>query len=135
MRNGGDLSPNKIKSQPSANLRQPSSLPNFDFNKCSSHILSCIQTTNTFLNPITFNPSINIITVPPKFWRKKPVNSYKPIIYDDVDEDLYVFKSFGRSMKRSSHFIPRPRLDLIYGTTLFMNQNFFRICSSVTMLM
>ena len=56
---------------------------------------------------------MNVIAVPPKFWRKKQNNTYKPIIYDDIDEDLYVFKSFGISMKRSSHFIPRPRSDLI----------------------
>ena len=113
VQNDGDLPPNKRKSQPSTTLRQPSFLPNFDFNKYSSHILSCNLTTNTFPNPITSNPSINVITVPPKFWRKKPVNSYKPIIYDDVDDYLCVFKSFGRSMKHSSHFIPKPRSDLI----------------------
>ena len=74
---------------------------------------SVIKYTILFSNPITHNPSINVITIPPKFWRKKPTNSYKPIIYDDVDEDLYIFKSFGKSMKHSSHFTPRPHSDLI----------------------
>ena len=109
----GDLPPDKHKSRPFTTLQQPSSLPNFDFNKYSLNILSCHQINNNFSNPISSNPSINIITTLPKFWRKKLVNSYKPIIYDDVDEDLYVFKSFDKSMKRSSHFIPRPRSDLI----------------------
>ena len=35
------------------------------------------------------------------------------MIYDDVNEDLYVFKSFGKSMIFWSHFTPRPRSDLI----------------------
>ena len=113
VRNDGDLPPDTHKSRPFATLRQPSSLPNFDFNNYSSNILSCHQINNTVLNPIISNPSINVITVPPIFLRKKPANSYKPIIYDNIDEDLYIFKSFGKSMKRSSHFIPRPRSDLI----------------------
>ena len=60
VRNDGDLPPDKRKSRSSATLRQPSSLPNLDFNKYSSHILSCNQTNNTFPNPITSNPSINV---------------------------------------------------------------------------
>ena len=39
-------------------------------------------------------PGINAITVPPKIWREKAPTKYKPIIYDDVDEDLYLFKLF-----------------------------------------
>ena len=39
---------------------------------------------------------INAITVPPKIWREKAPTKYKPIIYDDVDEDLYLFKPFGK---------------------------------------
>ena len=113
MRNDGNLLPDKHNPRSFAPLDQPSSLPNFDFDTYSSNILSCHQITNTLSNPITSSPSINVITVPPIFWRKKQNNTYKSIIYDDVDEDLYVFKTFGKSMKRSSHFIPRPRSDLI----------------------
>ena len=54
-----------------------------------------------------------MITVSPKFWRKTPVNRYNAIIYDDVDEDLYVFKSFGKGVKRSPHYTSRPRSDFI----------------------
>ena len=68
---------------------------------------------NNFSNPITSHPSINVITVPTKFRRKKSINTYTPVIYNDVDEDLYVFKSFGKSMKLPSHHTPRPRSDLI----------------------
>ena len=67
---------------------------------------------NNFSNPITSHPSINVITVPTKFRRKKSINTYTPVIYNDVDEDLYVFKSFGKSMKRSSHYIYIPCSDL-----------------------
>ena len=56
---------------------------------------------------------MNVITVPPKIWRKKPANKYTTIIYKIFDEDLYVFNSFGRSMKRTSHLSPRPCSDLI----------------------
>ena len=94
-------------------MRPPFSLPRLDFNKYLSHILPCHQMNNNFSNPITSHPFLNFITVPLKFWRKKPVNTYTTVIYDGVDEDLYVFKSFGKSMKRSSHYTPRPRSDLI----------------------
>ena len=67
----------------------------------------------SFLNPLTYHPSINVINVPPTFWRKKFVNKYNSIIYDDVDEDLYIFKSYDKSMKRSPHYTSRPRSDLI----------------------
>ena len=71
VRNNTNLPPGKRKSRPFATLRLPSSLPIFDFNKYSSNILSCHQIKNTSSNPITSNPSINVITVPPKFWRKE----------------------------------------------------------------
>ena len=60
------------------------------------------------------HPIINAITVPPKIWRKKAATKYKPIIYDDVDEDLYLFKSFGKCVKHSSSWQPRLRSDLIH---------------------
>ena len=113
VRNDGVLPPDEHKSRTFATIWPPCSLPHLDFNKYSSHILPYHQISNIFSNPITSLSSINVITVPLKIWRKKPVNEYTPIIYDDVDEDLYVFKSFGKIMKRSSHFTPHPRSDLI----------------------
>ena len=94
----GVLYPDEHKSRNLASMRSPSYIPNFVFflNNYSSHILPCHQMNNIFSNPITSHPSINVITVPSKFWRKKPVNTYTPLIYDDVDEDLYEFKSFGK---------------------------------------
>ena len=41
------------------------------------------------------------------------VNNYKPIIYTDVDDDLYVLKHYGKSMTRSPTWIPRSRSDVI----------------------
>ena len=41
------------------------------------------------------------------------MNKYGPILYDDIDEDLYVFALFEKSMKRLTHFVPRPRSDHI----------------------
>ena len=39
--------------------------------------------------------------MPPKIWRPKAKNNYKPIIFDDVDDDLYVLKRYGKAMKRT----------------------------------
>ena len=66
--------------------------------------------------PPSFLPHllINAITVPPKIWRKKAPTKYKPIIYDDVDEDLYFFKPFDKCVKNSLSWQPRLRSDLIY---------------------
>ena len=41
------------------------------------------------------------------------VNSYKSIIYTDVDDDLYVLKHYSKSMTRSPIWTPRPRSDLV----------------------
>ena len=91
----------------------PSILPRMDFNICSSNILPYTPLRNSLSNPLITWSSIIVITVPPKFWRKKAVNKYDPILYDDVDEVLYVFKSFGKSMTHTPHFVPRPRSNLI----------------------
>ena len=60
------------------------------------------------------DPIINVITVPPKIWRKKAASNYKPLVYNDVDEDLYSFKPFGKCVKRSASWEPRLRSDLIH---------------------
>ena len=113
VQNGRVLLPDEHKSRTFAKMRPSSSITHLYFDKYSSHIQPCHQMNNIFSNPITSHPSINVITVPSKFWRKKPVNTHTPLIYDDVDEDLYEFKTFGRSMKRSSHYTPRPSSDFI----------------------
>ena len=41
------------------------------------------------------------------------VNNYKPIIYTDVNDDLYVLKHYGKYMTRSPTWTPRPRSNLI----------------------
>ena len=69
---------------------------------------------NQFLSSLLPHPAINVITVPPKIWREKTITKYKPIIYDDVDEDLYLFKPFGKCVKRSSSWELRIRSDLIH---------------------
>ena len=48
-----------------------------------------------------------------KLAAKSEKNNYKPINYNDVDDDLYVLKHFGKAMKRSPKWIPRPRTNLI----------------------
>ena len=59
------------------------------------------------------NPLVYVITVLPKIWRPKAKNNYKPISYNDVDDDLYVLKHYGKEMIRSPTWTPRPRNDLI----------------------
>ena len=95
------------------------SLPDLNFNEYSASILRCIQMNNiSFPNPIVSSSLISVIKVPPKFLRKKHVNKYSPLLYDDVDEDLYVFKSFGKSIKRTRNFSHRPRSDFIIWNKL-----------------
>ena len=94
------------------------SLPDLNFNEYSANILPCTQINNNFSNPLDHSSLINVITVPPKFWRKKPVNKYNPILYVDVDENLYVFKSFRKSIERSWSFTHRSRSDLIIWNKL-----------------
>ena len=37
---------------------------------------------------ILSDPVVNVITIPPKIWQKKAANKYKPLVHNDVDEDL-----------------------------------------------
>ena len=104
--------------KPISNNNIDTSLPDLNFNEYSANILPCTQINNSFPNPLDPSSLINVITVPPKFWRKNPVNKYNTVLYDDVDEDVYVFKSFGKSIKRSRHFTHRPRLELIIWNKL-----------------
>ena len=78
MRNDGVLHPNEHKSKLFATMRPSSSLPHLDLNNYSLYIIPCHQIRNNFPNPLTSHLSINVITVPPKFWRKKSVNKYNP---------------------------------------------------------
>ena len=119
MRYDGVFDPDKHQSTTSASYSTPSILPRMDFNIYSSNILTCTPLRNVLSNPLIPESFINVITFPPKFWRKKAINKYDPILYDDVDEDLYVFKSFDKSMTRTPHFVTLPRSDLIlWGKTI-----------------
>ena len=60
------------------------------------------------------DPIINVITVSPKIWRKKVASNYKPLVYNDVDEDFFSFKPFGKCVKRSASWESRLRFDLIH---------------------
>ena len=86
-----------------------------DFNIYSSNTLTYSPIRNNLSNPLIPESSINSITIPLMFWIIKAVNKYDPILYDDVDDDLYVFKSFGKSMKLSPPFVPCPDLISFYG--------------------
>ena len=35
------------------------------------------------------DPIINVITVSPKIWRKKVASNFKPLVYNDFDEDFF----------------------------------------------
>ena len=41
------------------------------------------------------------------------MNKYDQILYDNIDEDVYVIKSFGKSLKSLQHFVPRSQSDLV----------------------
>ena len=40
-------------------------------------------------------------------------NNYKPMVCTDVNEDLYTFKSYGKTMKRAKSWTPRHRSNII----------------------
>ena len=113
-----DFHPNKHNPRLLPIKKTTSSLPSLDFNEYSEHILFCTQTRNNFSNSLCSSSAINVITVPPKIWKKKPENRYTPILYNNIDIKRYVFKSFGKSIKRSLHFNPCPRSDLIFWDKL-----------------
>ena len=49
-------------------------------------------------------------------------NSYKPMICTDVDEDIYIFKTYGKTMKHTPSWTPRPRFDIIsWNSSLYQH--------------
>ena len=60
------------------------------------------------------------------------MNKYGPILYDDIDEDLYVFALFEKSMKQLTHFVPRSRF---YVKNRLTNKKFFETSTLLKMLM
>ena len=113
VRYDGVLVPGQHHSNTSDSYSTFSILPRMDFNIHYSNTLTYSPIRNNLSNPLIPESSINVITIPLMFWIIKAVNKYDPILYDDVDDDLYVFKSFGKSMTGTPHFVPRPRSDLI----------------------
>ena len=77
------------------------------------NIISCSILSHPSKNHITNNNLVHVITVPPKNWQPKAKNNYKPIIYTDVDDDLYVLKHFCKYMTRSPTWKSRPRSAII----------------------
>ena len=78
-------------------------------------MLSFFTIPHPINNILPNNYLVNVITVPPKNWRPKAKNNHKPINYKDVDDDLYVLKCFGKTIKRSPTWTPRPHTELILG--------------------
>ena len=63
---------------------------------CYYFLLACFAIFQLFRR--CTNPLVHVITVPPQIWRRKTKNNYAPIIYHGVDDDLYVLKTYGKSM-------------------------------------
>ena len=76
-------------------------------------MLSCSILSHPSDNHITNNFLVNAITVSQNIWWPKAKNNYNPIIYTDIDDDLYVLIHFGKSTTRSLTWKPRPRTGLI----------------------
>jgi len=62
----------------------------------------------------------NSLTVPPKNWWPKAKNNYKPINYEDIDDDLFVLEHFGKTMKRSPTWTHRPRSSFLAELTKYV---------------
>jgi hypothetical protein len=59
---------------------------------------------------------VHVITMPPKVWRPKPPSRYIPLEYgDEIDDDLFIFRNYGKalSLPKSGATIPE-RDDIIY---------------------
>ena len=56
---------------------------------------------------------VNIISVPLKICRPKQKNKYKSMVCIDVDDDLYIFKNYGKALKRTPSWKLRARSNLI----------------------
>jgi hypothetical protein len=51
-------------------------------------------------SPLKF-ANLFVIEVPAKLWRPKPTDKYLPMDYaDDVDDNVFVFEQYGKSMHR-----------------------------------
>ena len=86
-----------------------------------------------FLHNFT-NPFVHVITIPPNILRPKAKKRYKPVIYNDVDDDLYVLKAYDKAMTRSPWWSHRLRNDLILWDSISFTAEFvkvFRIDSSI----
>ena len=99
------INPSYLKDSPEYILYDSSSRPN-SVNSLSS----------------SFASTINVISVPLKIWSPKKKNNYKPMICTNVYEDLYIFKSYGKTMKRSKSWTPRSRSDVIPWNTPLCQQ-------------
>ena len=55
-----------------------------------------------------------MIEVPPKIWKPKIINQFKMPVYNDIDEGIFQFQSFGNCVYRTKKFWQgRIRDDLI----------------------
>ena len=86
-----------------SNLATPFTSPTWDHQQ--HHLASYPHFTSfsSQLYPsILPDPVVNVITIPPNISRKKTANKYKLLVYKDVDEHLYSFKTFRKCIKCSS---------------------------------
>ena len=75
--------------------------PHFHANTSCLYILTYSTPTNPFTHSL-----IHLIIIHLEIWRHKAKIKYKSIVYHNVDDDLYVFKAFGKGMTRSPKFKP-----------------------------
>lgn len=69
--------------------------------------------THLGLNPTQSHASILIIDVPPKIWRPKVKSSYEPLDYaTDIDDDYFIYKQFGKTLKSDINTNIPQRTDL-----------------------
>jgi hypothetical protein len=53
-----------------------------------------------------------VITMPPKVWRPRPPSRYIPLDYgDEIDDDMFIFRQYGRSLLRPPYGKTIPERD------------------------
>ena len=73
-----------------------------------------------------------VISIPPKIWRPKPKCKYTVPPESDIDEELFIFPSFGKSLSRPKYIYSNDRLDIIVWNPSLHQTEFDKVVSIPT---
>ena len=100
----------------------------------SSTLLYHFTSFTNYLPPKLLADSIiNVITILPKIWCKKSKTKFKPLICNDLDEELYSFKPFGKVSSARRNECTALDRTLFFEMNLLTRQNFSEIITLASM--